>query len=163
MSDGIPAASKEAVFFEDLEAGGKAPVRTLRLTRTDLVRYAGASHDFNPMHHDDKRARAAGMKSVFGHGMFSAGLLATALTDLVGIGNLRNYKVRFTTQAWPDDVLSTDITVTGREEATGLVELDCQVVNADGATVVAGSAVASPARRPADAPTASAPQTRSRA
>ncbi|MBL7486976.1 MaoC family dehydratase N-terminal domain-containing protein [Frankia sp. AgB1.9] len=153
-------ASEKGVYFEDLEVGGKAPVRTLRLTRTDLVRYAGASRDFNPMHHDDERARAAGMKSVFGHGMFSAGLLATALTDLVGIGNLRGYKVRFTTQAWPEDVLSTDITVTGRDETTGLVELDCQVLNADGATVVAGAAVASPARRPAGEPTSNAPSAR---
>ncbi|ONH33411.1 dehydratase [Pseudofrankia asymbiotica] len=127
--------------------GGKAPVRTLTLTRTDLVRYAGASHDLNPLHHDDERARAAGMKSVFGHGMFSAGVLATALTDLVGIGNLRGYKVRFTTQAWPGDVLSTDITVTSKDEAVGLVELDCQLVNAEGTAVVTGSAVATPRRR----------------
>lgn len=153
MGSVTPSAPTTAgVFFEDLEVGGKAPVRTLRLTRTDLVRYAGASHDLNPLHHDDERARAAGMKSVFGHGMLSAGVLATALTDLVGIGHLRGYKVRFTTPAWPDDVLSTDITVTGRDEATGLVELDCQLRNADGATVVAGSAVASPARRPVGGP-----------
>jgi acyl dehydratase len=142
-----PETEEGAACFEDLEVGGKAPVRTRTLTRTDLVRYAGASHDFNPLHHDDERARAAGMKGVFGHGMFSAGVLATALTDLVGIGNLRGYKVRFTTQTWPGDVLSTDITVTGKDEATGLVELDCQLVNAAGAAVVAGSAVAKPRRR----------------
>ncbi|MBL7500031.1 MaoC family dehydratase N-terminal domain-containing protein [Frankia sp. CNm7] len=146
MAEGTTAPDKGPVFFEDLEVGGKAPVRTLTLTRTDLVRYAGASRDFNPLHHDDERARAAGMKSVFGHGMFSAGLLATALTDLVGVGNLRGYKVRFTTQAWPGDALSTDITVTGKDEATGTVQLDCQVVNTDGKAVVAGSAVATPVR-----------------
>jgi acyl dehydratase len=146
-ADGQAAPGDGPVLFEDLTVGAKAPARALKLTRTDLVRYAGASHDFNPMHHDDERARAAGMKSVFGHGMFSAGLLATALTDLVGIGNLRSYKVRFTTQAWPDDVLSTDITVTAKDENTGLVDLDCQVVSGDGATVVAGSAVAAPRRR----------------
>ncbi|MBX6389866.1 MAG: MaoC family dehydratase N-terminal domain-containing protein [Frankia sp.] len=145
--DEATAVDKGAVFFEDLEEGSKAPVRSLTLTRTDLVRYAGASHDFNPMHHDDERARAAGMKSVFGHGMLSAGVLATALTDLVGIGNLRSYKVRFTTQAWLGDELRTDITVRGKNEETGLVELDCQLVNQDGAAVVTGSAVAAPRRR----------------
>ena len=54
------------------------------LTRTDLVMYAGASGDFNPMHHDEVAAQAAGLPSVFGHGMFSAGLLATAITNYVG-------------------------------------------------------------------------------
>ena len=62
------------------------------LTRTDLVMYAGASGDFNPMHHDEVAAQAAGLPSVFGHGMFSAGLLATAITNYVGIGNLASYQ-----------------------------------------------------------------------
>ncbi len=137
------------VFFEDLEEGGQAPVRTHTLTRTDLVRYAGASHDFNPMHHDEVKAQAAGMRSVFGHGMFTAGLLSTALTDFVGIGNLREYKVRFTSQAWPDDVLTTEIVVTGKDETTQLVSLDCKVVTEAGTVVLTGSATAAPRRRAA--------------
>ncbi|KPM54114.1 dehydratase [Frankia sp. R43] len=137
------------VFFEDLGEGEQAPARSHRLTRTDLVRYAGASHDFNPMHHDEVKAQAAGMRSVFGHGMFTAGFLATALTDFVGIGNLRGYKVRFTEQAWPDDILTTEITVRGKDEATHLVELDCRVVTEKGAVVLTGSAVAAPRRRSA--------------
>ncbi|OAA27777.1 acyl dehydratase [Frankia sp. EI5c] len=137
------------VFFEDLGEGTRAPARSHRLTRTDLVRYAGASHDFNPLHHDEVRARAAGMRGVFAHGMFTAGLLATALTDFVGVGNLRGYRVRFTEQAWPDDVLTTEITVRGKDEETHLVELDCRVLNDAGTAVLTGSAVAAPRRRSA--------------
>ncbi len=71
--------------------------------------YAGASGDFNPMHTDEVRAQAAGLPSVFGHGMFTAGILGQALTDFVGVGNLRTYKVRFTKQTWPGEPLTTHV------------------------------------------------------
>lgn len=137
----------DGVFFEDLEEGELAPTRSHRLTRTDLARYAGASHDFNPLHHDEAAAKAAGQRGVFAHGMLSAGLLAGALTDLVGVGNLRGYRVRFTNQAWPDDVLTTEIVVRSKDDETRLVELDCKVVTGTGTVVLAGSAVAAPRRR----------------
>ena len=76
------------LYFEDVKEGDEAPELRHVLTRTDLVAYAGASGDFNPMHHDEVKAKAAGQPSVFGHGMFSMGLLGTALTDYVGVGNV---------------------------------------------------------------------------
>ena len=72
-----------------MNEGDAAPDFSHTLTRTDLVMYAGASGDFNPMHHDEVAAQAAGLPSVFGHGMFTAGILGKALTDYVGVGNLR--------------------------------------------------------------------------
>ena len=78
-----------ALYFEDVSEGDEAPVLAHVLTRTDLVAYAGASGDFNPMHHDEVKATAAGQPSVFGHGMFSMGLLGTAVTDYVGVGQRR--------------------------------------------------------------------------
>ena len=130
--------------FDDVHEGDEAPVLSHELTRTDLVRYAGASGDFNPMHHDEVKAQAAGLPSVFGHGMFSMGILGTALTDYAGVGNLASYKVRFTKQTWPDEVLTTTITVTGKREEDGrkLVDLECSLANADGQVKVAGEAVA---------------------
>lgn len=124
--------------------GDQAPARTHTLTRTDLVMYAGASGDFNPMHTDDLAARAAGLPSVFGHGMLSMGLLGSAITDYVGVGNLRSYKVRFTKQTWPDEVLTTSVVVTGTREVDGetLIDLDVSLANADGQVKVAGEAVA---------------------
>jgi acyl dehydratase len=130
--------------YDDVNVGDRAPAIEHELTRTDLVMYAGASGDFNPMHTDEVAAKAVGLPSVFGHGMFTMGLLGTALTDYVGVGNLVSYRVRFTKQTWPDEVMTTRIVVTGRREEDGrrLIDLDCEVTNADGQVKVAGSAVA---------------------
>ncbi len=132
------------LFFEDVNEGDEAPAVTHELTRTDLVMYAGASGDFNPMHHDEVKAKDAGLPSVFGHGMFSAGLLARALTDYVGVGNLRSYKVRFTKQAWPGEVLTSNVVVTAKRKENGadLVDLECSLANQDGEVKVSGEAVA---------------------
>ncbi len=134
----------DQLSFDQVKAGDEAPAKTHKLTRSDLVMYAGASGDFNPMHTDEVAAQAAGLPSVFGHGMFTMGLLGTALTDYVGVGNLRTYKVRFTKQTWPDEELTTKIVVTGTrtEGDDKLVDLECSVANADGEVKVAGEAVA---------------------
>lgn len=126
------------------QVGDEAPSLVHTLTRTDLVMYAGASGDFNPMHTDEVAAQAAGLPSVFGHGMFSMGLLGTALTNFVGVGNLKSYKVRFTKQTWPGEELTTRIVVTATRQQDGeeVVDFDCSLANADGEVKVAGSAVA---------------------
>jgi acyl dehydratase len=127
--------------YDDVAVGDAAPATAHPLTRTDLVMYAGASGDFNPMHHDEVAAQEAGLPSVFGHGMYTAGLLATAVTNFVGAGNLRSYRVRFTRQTWPGEVLTTDVRV--REKRAGNeVVLDCAVVNEQGETKIRGEAVA---------------------
>ena len=135
---------EQKLSFDEVAVGDEAPVFTHKLTRTDLVKYAGASGDFNPMHHDEPAARAAGQPSVFGHGMFSMGLLGTALTDYVGIGNLTRFSVRFARQTWPDEVLSSKIVVTARREEDGkkLVDLAVTLTNAEGEQKVVGEATA---------------------
>jgi acyl dehydratase len=128
--------------FEDVAVGDEAPVLTHTLTRTDLVRYSGASGDFNPMHTDEVAAKAAGLPSVFGHGMFSMGLLGRALTDWAGPGNLVNYRVRFTKQTWPGETLVTRVVVTAKREEDGrkLVDVDASLANEDGEVKVTGAA-----------------------
>ena len=135
---------EQKLFFEDVNEGDEAPPLTHELTRTDLVMYAGASGDYNPMHHDEVKAKEAGLPSVFGHGMFSMGLLGRAITDYVGIGNLRNFKVRFTKQTWPGEKLTSKIAVTGKrkEDGENLVDLDVTLTNDSGEVKVSGSAVA---------------------
>jgi acyl dehydratase len=130
--------------FDDVQVGDEAPSFTHALTRTDLVQYAGASGDFNPMHHDEVAARAAGLPSVFGHGMLSMGILGKAITGYAGIGNLTSYKVRFTKQTWPDEVLTTKVVVADKrvEDGRKLVVLDVSLANADGELKVQGEAVA---------------------
>lgn len=132
------------LYFDDVNEGDAAPEVRMALTRTDLVKYAGASGDFNPMHHDDEKAKAAGLPSVFGHGMFSMGLLGRAVTDWVGIGNLKTFSVRFTKQTWPGETLVSSITVTGKrkEGDDQLVDLEVSLANADGEVKVAGAASA---------------------
>ncbi len=128
--------------FADIAVGDEAPAVSHELGRTDLVKYAGASGDYNPMHTDEVAAQAAGLPSVFGHGMFSMGLLGRALTDWAGPGNLTNYRVRFTKQTWPGETLTTSITVTDKREEDGrkLVDVEVGLANQDGEAKLAGSA-----------------------
>jgi len=132
------------LYFEDVNEGDEGPAVSLTLTRTDLVMYAGASGDFNPMHHDEVKAREAGLPSVFGHGMFSAGVLGKAITDFVGVGNLRSYKVRFVKQTWPGEVFNTKVVVKAKrkEDGANLVDLECSLANGDGEVKVTGEATA---------------------
>jgi acyl dehydratase len=145
----VGVVGEQTLFVEDLHEGDAAPVRSHLLTRTDLVAYAGASGDFNPMHHDEVLATAAGQPSVFGHGMFSMGLLGSALTDYVGVGNVRHFQVRFAKQTWPNENLQTHIVVTGTrvEDGDHLVDLDVRLHNADGEEKVVGRATALVATR----------------
>ena len=128
--------------WDDLEVGAEAPAVSHELGRTDLVQYAGASGDYNPMHTDEVAAQGAGLPSVFGHGMFSMGLLGRALTDWAGPGNLTHYRVRFTKQTWPGEVLTTSVVVTAKRDEDGrrLVDVDASLANADGEVKVTGSA-----------------------
>ena len=135
---------EKKLSYDDVQVGDEAPVLSHKLTRTDLVKYAGASGDFNPMHHDEVAAQAAGQPSVFGHGMFSMGILGTAVTDFVGVGNLTRYQVRFARQTRPDEVLSSKIVVTGKREEDGkqLVDLAVSLSNGDGEDKLVGEATA---------------------
>lgn len=99
-----------------LAVGDRMPVSTAGpLNRTDFVRYAGAGGDFNPIHHDEKFAEEAGMPSVFGMGMLSAGILGSRLAAWVGPDSIRSFKVRFTGQVWPGDELKFEGRVTAVE------------------------------------------------
>jgi acyl dehydratase len=130
------------MYFDDVKVGDAAPVRRHLLSRTDLVAYAGASGDFNPMHHDEILATAAGMPSVFGHGMFSMGLLGASVTGWAGAGNVRRYRVRFVKQTWPGETLETSVVASARrvEDGEHLVDLDCSLANSDGEVKVVGEA-----------------------
>ena len=144
----MPASAEDGLeqklSFEDVAVGDEGPVISHKLTRTDLVKYAGASGDFNPMHHDEVLAVAAGQPSVFGHGMFSMGLLGSALTDYVGVGNVTRYQVRFARQTWPEEVLSSKILATAEREEAGkkLLDLAVTLANAAGETKVVGEGTA---------------------
>ncbi len=96
------------------------PVTLGPVTRTDLVRYAGASGDFNPLHHDPDFARAAGLPDVMAHGMYSAGLVASELERWFGVGSMAAFAVRFRAPVWVGDrlLLSCDGREGGKLELT---------------------------------------------
>jgi acyl dehydratase len=115
------------------------------LTRTQIVQYAGASGDYNPLHSDEPFAtKIGGYPTVFAHGMLTMGMTGKMVTDYVGDGRLTRYGVRFTTQVWPGDTLDSTATVKAITEKDGvkLVELDIATVNQNGVQVISGSAEA---------------------
>ncbi|HVF74473.1 MAG TPA: MaoC/PaaZ C-terminal domain-containing protein [Acidimicrobiales bacterium] len=119
--------------------GDSAPGRSFGpLTRTDFVRYAGASGDFNPIHHDEGFATSAGFPTVFSIGMLQAGFLATFATDWLGAEAIRRFRVRFLEQVWPGDVLECSGTVASVEGDTVEVELRC--VRQTGGLAISGTA-----------------------
>jgi acyl dehydratase len=120
-------------------------VLTDDLTRTQIVQYAGASGDFNPLHTDAVyAAEVAGYPGVFAHGMLTMGMTARAITDWVGDGRLVTYGVRFRSQVWPGDHLVARLTVTNvrTEDGVDIADLDVVTVNGEGVQVVAGYATA---------------------
>ena len=113
------------------------------LKRTQIVQYAGASGDYNPLHTDDVyTTKIAGYPSVFAHGMLTMGLTGQAIADLVGAENLLRFGVRFTAQVWPGDTLTVRSSVARifDDDGAPVAEVSVSTVNADGKEVVAGYA-----------------------
>ena len=99
------------------------------LTRTDIVRYQGASGDMNPLHHDEAFARAAGYDAPLAVGMLGAGLLASYAAGWLGASNVRRFRIRFLAQAWPGDTLTCTGEVVrehdGQDGPLADIELSC--------------------------------------
>jgi acyl dehydratase len=120
-------------------------VVTENLTRTQIVQYAGASGDFNPLHTDEPYAvQVAGYDTVLAHGLLTMGMAGTAVTDWVGAGRLVRYGVRFKSPVFPGDALTTRLAVTEVQAGADsvLVTLSVDTVNGKGEAVVTGHAEA---------------------
>lgn len=131
-----------ALKSADLRVGDTHTERLVEdLTRTQIVQYAGASGDFNPVHTDEVFAReVAGYPTIFAHGMLTMGLTGRMLTDYVGDGRLTKYGARFTSQVWPGDTLDATVTITAVGD--NLVEMAVSTVNQDGVEVLKATAEA---------------------
>ncbi|MFO7568825.1 MAG: MaoC/PaaZ C-terminal domain-containing protein [Smithellaceae bacterium] len=132
------------VRYDDIQIGDLMPVYTsLPITRSHLVRYAGASGDFNPIHYDETFARGIGLDNVIVHGMFIMGLAGDAITAWIGGRGLRKFKVKFLAMTEPVDLNDLEntkdratISVTGKVvlkyEENGEKRIRCDIVAEDG-------------------------------
>jgi acyl dehydratase len=123
-----------------VSVGDELPAREFPITRADLVRYAGASGDFNPIHWNERFAKSVGLPDVIAHGMFTMATAIRVVTDWTGDpGAVVEYSVRFTRPVVVPDPGGATLTVTGavrsiRED--GLLEVDL-IATVDGQTVLA--------------------------
>ena len=135
-----------ALSASKLKVGDTHTARLVEdLKRTQIVQYAGASGDYNPLHTDEIfTTKVAGYPSVFAHGMLTMGMTGKMLTDYVGDARLTKYGVRFTNQVWPGDTLDSTATVKEIKDEGDqkIVVLDVETKNQDGVTVVSGYAEA---------------------
>ena len=138
-------AERKKLTFDEVNVGDEVPKFVVEnITRTDICKYAGASGDFNPIHHDQTFAEKAGYPSVFAHGMLSAGLVSKCVTDYVGRPNLRIFRVSFRSQVWPGDTITVGGKVTKKFEDKGEKRVEGEIVatNQKGEPVIQGGFVA---------------------
>ena len=104
-----------APTYDEVEVGYELPPQTFTIRRADLVRYAGASGDFNVIHWNERVAKAVGLPDVIAHGMYTMALAARVVTDWAGDpGRVVDYGVRFTRPVpVPDDDAGAEVEVTG--------------------------------------------------
>jgi acyl dehydratase len=116
-----------------LQVGQELPPQTYRVTRADLVRYAGASLDFNPIHYSDRVARSVGLPGVIAHGMYTMALAGRALTAWAGRADaVVEFGVRFARPVVvPDDDAGAEVVVGGvvRTVDAGLAHVDLTVTS----------------------------------
>lgn len=133
---------EKKLYFEDMAEGDLSPELSLEVTRTHIVKYAGAGGDFNPIHTDEAFATAVGLPSVFAMGLMQGGYLARTLTDWVGMGNLRLLRIRYTGQVWPGETIVCKAKAVRKYEQDGEKLVDCElsVVNQSGDSKIEGTA-----------------------
>jgi acyl dehydratase len=130
--------------WDDLREGvGPEPLVIGPITRTDFVRYQGASGDMNPVHHDEEFARAAGYPAPLAVGMFQAGVLTAWAASWLGPDNIRLTRVRWKDPVFPGDVLTFHATVSRTFENSGerRVELTLRCTRQTGTIAVEGTAI----------------------
>ena len=132
-----------AVNYDDIEVGNNMPVYTSApITRTHLVRYAGASGDFNPLHHDQTFIKMIGKENIIAHGMLIMGIAGEAITSWIENKYLRKFNARFLSMTEPadlDDMENTKdratITVSGKVvkkyEENGEKRIQCDIIAQD--------------------------------
>jgi len=131
--------------FEDVKGDEELPTFEITVTRTHIVKYAGAGGDFFPVHTDEAYAKSVGLPSVFAMGLMHGGMLARVVTDWAGGGRVKRYKLRFTGMVWPDDILTFKghVVRKRRDNGENLVDCELAIANQKGELIITGEATAS--------------------
>ncbi len=138
------------VYFEDVQVGDEIPkLVTAPVTHLQLVRYAGASGDFNPLHTDAKIGEMIGTGGIIAHGMLIMGFVGQMLSDYVGPQTLKKFGVRFKGMTHLDDEITCTGTITEKyeENGEGRVAGKVQAADQSGDVKVTGTFVATLPRR----------------
>ena len=115
--------------LDDLVVGAVVAEASFPLTRDSLVRYAGASGDFNPIHYRDDVAVSVGLPGVLAHGMLTMGLAVQPVVDWAGDpGRIVDYQVRFTRPVLVDPVVGAVVTVVAK---VGAIDADAGIARID--------------------------------
>ncbi|WP_246945252.1 MaoC/PaaZ C-terminal domain-containing protein [Bacillus pinisoli] len=117
---------------ESLENVQLAPV-----TRLDLIKYAGASGDYNPIHTIDEEAEKAGLPGIIAHGMWTMGNLAKLFTPYYEEGFIQDYQIRFRSMVFLNDVLTLKATL--KENMDNKLNFDVEAVKQDETVVIKGT------------------------
>ncbi|QVQ51019.1 MaoC family dehydratase N-terminal domain-containing protein [Spiractinospora alimapuensis] len=115
-TESVTSNATPAVRYADVEVGTELPPQDFVLRRGDLVRYAGASGDFNPIHWSERVATGVGLPNVIAHGMLTMGVAGRVVTDWTGDpGSVTSYEVRFAQPVVvPDDDEGTTVSISGK-------------------------------------------------
>ncbi len=138
------------LYYEDVQVGDDIPkLVKLPVSHLQLVRYAGASGDFNPLHTDPKIGELIGLGGIISHGMLIMGFVGQMLSDYVGPTALRKLGVRFKGMTHLDDVITCTGAITEKYEADGEARIAGKIQAADqnGDVKVTGTFVAALPRR----------------
>lgn len=114
-------------------------VQLAPVSRIDLIKYAGASGDFNPIHTIDDEAKKAGLPGIIAHGMWTMGNLAKLFTDYYEEGFLKDYSIRFKGMVFLNDVVTLKASL--KEKQEDLLRFTVQAVNQEEKEVLKGEAV----------------------
>ncbi|HEX4208184.1 MAG TPA: MaoC/PaaZ C-terminal domain-containing protein [Ktedonobacteraceae bacterium] len=130
MTTNAPTPLKR--YFEDVHTGDDIPpLVKAPVTHLQLVKYAGASGDFNPLHTDPSVGESIGTGGIIAHGMLIMGFVGQMLSDYVGPTALRKFNVRFKGMTHLDDVITCSGTITDAHEENGVGFISGKVQAAD--------------------------------
>ena len=131
------------LIFEDVNVGDEMPQLVKKaVNEVQLIRYAGASGDFNPLHTVDAMGKMAGYGGVIAHGMLVMGIVGQAITDWMPNRCLKKFGVRFTSPTKPNEVITVTGKVVEKQEDDRLIVCEVHAANQDGEVKISGRFVA---------------------